>query len=206
MSLQTIEYTPTPEHRRIVESTSGIGLPYNEIAALIGIDEQTLLEHYGREIELGQAKANGQIAKAIYNKALDGDTASLKLWSDNQTKIKRGRGRPKGSFKTPMHKLAENKLPEIVQKTDHQKIKELKRVLFDSAGTNVVAKAIEIAMNDDHPSQAAMIKLCMDRMLPTSMFEKEKHLRSAISISITGLGDSTISHPSLIDPEDIIDV
>ena len=206
MTPQTLEYTPTPEHRRIVESTSGIGLPYNEIAALIGVDEQTMLEHYGREIELGQAKANGQIAKAIYNKALDGDSASLKLWSENQTKIKRGRGRPKGSFKTPMHVLAENKLPEIVQKTDNQKIKELKRILLDSAGTNVVSKAIEIAMNDDHPSQAAMIKLCMDRMLPVSMFEKEKYMRSAVSISITGLGDSVISHTPVIDAEDITDV
>ncbi len=192
MKLQTLEYTPTPEHRRLVESTSGIGLPYNEIAALIGVDEQTLHEHYSHEIELGQAKANGQIAKAIFNKALDGDTASLKLWSENQTKIKRGRGRPKGSFKSPMHKLAENKLPEIIQKTDNQKIKELKKILLDSAGSGVVTKAIEIAMNDDHPAQAAMIKLCMDRMLPVSMFEKEKHLRSAVTINITGLGEPTV--------------
>lgn len=202
MNLQTLEYTPTPEHRRLVESTSGIGLPYNEIAALIGVDEQTLFEHYGREIELGQAKANGQVAKAIYNKAVDGDAASIKLWNENQNKIKRGRGRPKGSFKTPMHRLAENKLPEIVQKTDNQKIKELKKILLDSAGSGVVTKAIEIAMNDDHPAQAAMIKLCMDRMLPVSMFEKEKHLRSAVTINITGLGQE----PTIIDPQDITDV
>jgi hypothetical protein len=37
-----IEYTPNPDHRRLVESTSGIGLPYNEIAALINVDEETL--------------------------------------------------------------------------------------------------------------------------------------------------------------------
>jgi hypothetical protein len=202
MNLQTLEYTPTPEHRRLVESTSGIGLPYNEIAALIGVDEQTLFEHYGREIELGQAKANGQVAKAIYNKAVDGDAASIKLWNENQNKIKRGRGRPKGSFKTPMHRLAENKLPDIIQKTDNQKIKELKKILLDSAGSGVVTKAIEIAMNDDHPAQAAMIKLCMDRMLPVSMFEKEKHLRSAVTINITGLGQE----PTIIEPQDITDV
>jgi predicted transcriptional regulator len=202
MSLQTLEYTPTPEHRRLVESTSGIGLPYNEIAALIGVDEQTLHEHYSREMELGQARANGQVAKAIYNKAVDGDAASIKLWNENQNKIKRGRGRPKGSFKTPMHRLAENKLPEIIQKTDNQKIKELKKILLDSAGSGVVTKAIEIAMNDDHPAQAAMIKLCMDRMLPVSMFEKEKHLRSAVTINITGLGQE----PTIIEPQDITDV
>ena len=34
-----------------------------------------------------------------------------------------------------------------------------------------------------------MIKLCMDRMLPVSMFEKEKNNRSAIQINITGIGE-----------------
>jgi hypothetical protein len=73
MNLKTLDYTPTPEHRRLVESTSGVGLPYNEIASLIGIDEEALLHHYSHEIEVGQAKANAQIAKTIYNKAQEGD-------------------------------------------------------------------------------------------------------------------------------------
>jgi len=153
MNLQPInseqEHAPTPEQRRLVESTSGVGLPYNEIAALVGIDEATLLQHYAREIELGQAKASGQIAKAIYNKALDGDTASLKLWTQTQEKAKRKRGRPKGAVKTPMHR-----------------------------------------------------KLCMDRMLPVSMFEKEKNNRSAVTINITGIGEA----PTIIEAQDITDV
>jgi hypothetical protein len=202
MELQTTEHTPTPEQRRLVESTSGVGLPYNEIAALIGVDEATLLEHYGREIELGQAKANGQIAKAIYSKALDGDTASLKLWSQNQEKAKRSRGRPKGAVKTPIHRLAEGSIR--LPKSESMQIRELKRLLFESAGTNVVQKAIEIAMNDDHPAQAAMLKLCMDRMLPVSLFEKERNNRSAVTINITGIGDA----PTIIEaaPGDVTDV
>ena len=139
MELQTTEHTPTPEQRRLVESTSGVGLPYNEIAALIGVDEATLLEHYGREIELGQAKANGQIAKAIYSKALDGDTASLKLWSQNQEKAKRSRGRPKGAVKTPIHRLAEGSIR--LPKSESMQIRELKRLLFESAGTNEIGRA-----------------------------------------------------------------
>ena len=203
MNLQTLDHVPTLEQRKLVESTSGIGLPYNEIAALVGIDEYTLQEQYERELELGQAKANGQIAKAIYAKALDGDAASLKLWSENQNKIKRGRGRPKGSFKSPMHKFADHPNGELIPKSDNQKIKELKRLLLDSAGSNVVTKAIEIALNDDHPSQAAMIKLCMDRMLPVSIFEKERNNRGAVSITITGIGETKISEESIIDAEDI---
>tara|TARA_R110000823_G_scaffold223001_1_gene351212 strand:+ start:462 stop:1043 length:582 start_codon:yes stop_codon:yes gene_type:complete len=192
-----IEYTPNPDHRRLVESTSGIGLPYNEIAALINVDEETLFEHYRREIEIGQAKANGQIAKAIYNKALDGDSTSLKLWTENQTKIKRNVGRPLGT------KMI-GRPPTMLAKTDHQKINELKKMLLDGAGELVVNKAIEIAMNDNHPAQAAMIKLCMDRTLPVSLFEKDRQHRSAVTINITGLG--AVVEPAVIDAENITDV
>ena len=52
-----------------------------------------------------------------------------------------------------------------------------------------------------------MIKLLMDRTLPVSMFEKEKNQRSAVTINITGIGDSPISIGSSDEPEpEIIDV
>jgi hypothetical protein len=89
-----------------------------------------------------------------------------------------------------MAKLA-NKPGEVyLPKSDNQKIMELKRLLIDGAGQNVVGKALQIAMNDDHPAQAAMIKLCMDRMLPVSLFEKGAAARSAVTINITGIGES----------------
>jgi hypothetical protein len=55
-------------------------------------------------------------------------------------------------------------------------------------------------MNDEHPAQLAAIKLCMDRMLPVSMFEKEGKSRSAVTINITGIGE--ISHGETIDAQD----
>jgi hypothetical protein len=48
----------------------------------------------------------------------------------------------------------------------------------------------------------AALKMCMDRTLPVSMFEKDKSQRSAITINITGLGEA----PTVIEPEDITDV
>ena len=60
---------------------------------------------------------------------------------------------------------------------------------------------MEIALNDDHPAQLAAIKLCMDRMLPVSMFEKEGKQRSAVTINITGIGE--VSHAQTIDAEDV---
>ena len=89
-----------------------------------------------------------------------------------------------------MAKLADKPGEVYLPKSDNQKIMELKRLLIDGAGQKVVGKALEIAMNDDHPAQAAMIKLCMDRMLPVSLFEKGAAARSAVTISITGIGDT----------------
>jgi hypothetical protein len=89
----------------------------------------------------------------------------------------------------------------LLPKTEVQRIKELKDLLINSAGSNVVHKAIEIAMNDEHPAQAAMLKLCMDRMLPVSLFEKEGKQRNAVTINITGIGE--VSHTPVIDAEDI---
>jgi hypothetical protein len=51
----------------------------------------------------------------------------------------------------------------------------------------------------------AALKMCMDRTLPIGMFEKDKSQRSAITINITGLGET----PKIIDTardEDITDV
>ena len=110
-------------------------------------------------------------------------------------------GRPKGSTKLNIQRYADN--PGLaLPKTEHQKFQELKSLLINSAGANVLNKAIEIAMNDEHPSQGAMIKLCMDRMLPVSMFEKEKNNRSAIQINITGIGEvQTVDNIDVTDVE-----
>jgi hypothetical protein len=121
--------------------------------------------------------------------------------------IKKKRGRPpKQIGQMTVTDLAKQK-QDLLPVTEGQRLKALKNILINSAGTNVVHKAIEIAMNDEHPAQASMIKLLMDRTLPVSMFEKEKNQRSAVTINITGIGDSPISIGSSDEPEpEIIDV
>lgn len=102
----------------------------------------------------------------------------------------------KVNMKMNIANLADGRVLQL-HKTEAEKLRELKQLLIDGAGTQVVSKAVQIALNDEHPSQAAMIKLCLDRMLPVSMFEKDKNQRSAISITITGIGE--VQH-------DVIDV
>jgi hypothetical protein len=78
------EHKPTEEFRKMVESTSGLGLPHEQIGILVGIDDKTLRKYYRHELDMGKAKANGQIAKTLYSKAVGGDTTSLIWWTKSQ--------------------------------------------------------------------------------------------------------------------------
>lgn len=94
--------------------------------------------------------------------------------------------------------------PAILPKTDHQRIKELKELMIRSGGKDVAEKVIQIALNDKHPGQMAALKMCMDRTLPVSLFEKDKSQRSAVTISITGLGQTPVNISS--GGDDVTDV
>lgn len=113
------------------------------------------------------------------------------------------RGRPE---KLTIQKFAANP-PLTLPKTDNQRIKELKELIIRSAGKDVVEKVVQIALNDGHPGQMAAIKMCMDRALPVSLFEKGSSQRGAVTINITGLGGEPLiigqNHSS---DENIIDV
>ena len=112
------------------------------------------------------------------------------------------KGRPKGSGKLTMAKYADAKPLAMLPKTENQRVKELKDLLINSAGVNVVQKTVQIALDDDHPAQMAALKLCMDRMLPVTLFEKEKNQRSAVNITISGIGGVTIGE-NTVEAEDI---
>ena len=119
---------------------------------------------------------------------------------------KKKAGRPKGIYglKRQIQEYARN--PDLaLPKTDSQRIKDLKDMLIKSSGKDVVEKMISIALNDNHPAQMAAIKMCVDRTLPVSMFEKDKSQRSAIHINITGIGAPTVD-ATTIEPDDIQDI
>jgi hypothetical protein len=105
--------------------------------------------------------------------------------SDIQAKLKRdGRGRPKG---------------------DAGRLAELKARLLATSGERMINKVVEIAMTDGHPGQMAAMKLCLERVLPVSMFEKDSSGSSkGITINITGLaGSVTNDDDTTIDAEDV---
>jgi len=126
------------------------------------------------------------------------DDANFQQGKKMESTVKK-RGRP---VKMTIQRYAENP-PAVLAKTDHQRLKELKELMIRSGGKDVAEKVIQIALNDEHPGQMAALKMCMDRTLPISIFEKDKSQRSAISITISGLG---VPEPVVIDNGDITDV
>jgi len=90
--------------------------------------------------------------------------------------------------------------PATLPKTDTQRIKELKQMLIEGKGADVVQKVITIALDDGHPGQMAALKMCMDRALPASLFEKTAAQRSAINITITGIGQPEIKDITDVGP------
>jgi len=80
-------HRPTDDFRKQVEEASGLGLPQDQICALVGISDVTLRKHYESELGLGKARASAQIAKSLFNKAIQGgDTTAMSWWTKAQMK------------------------------------------------------------------------------------------------------------------------
>ena len=91
---------------------------------------------------------------------------------------------------------------------DAARINEFKARLLATSGDKVINKIIQIALDDEHQGQMAALKMCMDRVLPVSYFEKDKATggRNAVSITITGIGgDTTIVGGEEASEDDIVD-
>lgn len=75
-----LTFEATGDMRRQVEGMAGIGIRQDQIAAIIRCDPKTLRKHFHDELERGSALATMKVAKRLYDRALDGDTACLIFW------------------------------------------------------------------------------------------------------------------------------
>lgn len=106
--------------------------------------------------------------------------------------VKRKAGRPK---KTDIESKKVGKRGVVGRPVgDAGRIQELKARLLATTGDRVINKIVEIAMTDGHPVQGAALKMCIDRVLPLSYFDKDKAGGSTpqISINITGISSPTV--------------
>jgi hypothetical protein len=112
--------------------------------------------------------------------------------------VKPRRGRPPKS--AVESKKKRNKVGRPVG--DAGRIQEFKARLLSTTGTKVIDTVLRKALDDEDKDQVACLKMCLDRMLPTSLFEKDaKGQRNAVTINITGLGETKVEAVQEIEAE-----
>jgi hypothetical protein len=84
------------------------------------------------------------------------------------------------------------------------RIREFHARLLTTKGDHIIETIIKKALDPTDKDQAAMLKMCADRLLPLSYFEKDKTGgNKGITINISGVGDTKIDAADTIDAEDV---
>ena len=73
-------HQPDPSQRRQVEALAAYGIPETDISRVVGIDAKTLRKHYRHELDLGETKANAQVAGFLFNSAKTGNVTAQIFW------------------------------------------------------------------------------------------------------------------------------
>ena len=79
--------------------------------------------------------------------------------------------------------------PAILPEKSKAKSQELLAAMLQGKSTLVVKKVMDKALDDNDSDQMACLKLLIDRMIPTSYFEKENKGNKGITIQIMGVGE-----------------
>lgn len=111
---------------------------------------------------------------------------------------KRGRGRPR---KTEVEaKKKRNKVGR--PPGEAARIKEFHARLLATSGETVINTIITKALDNDDKDQVACLKMCIDRVLPMSYFEKGRDAgRGSVNIQISMVGDKKAE--VIEEPQDI---
>lgn len=77
---------------------------------------------------------------------------------------------------------------------DAARINEFKARLLGTSGDKIIETLIHKALDPNDKDQIAALKMCVDRVLPLSMFDAAKNSGTTpqISINITGLSNPTV--------------
>jgi hypothetical protein len=78
------QFEPNDEQRAKVNELAGVGVPLNQVAALIGINLETLNKYFRDDIVEGKGRANAKVGSTLFSKVLAGDTAAAIFWAKTQ--------------------------------------------------------------------------------------------------------------------------
>ena len=101
--------------------------------------------------------------------------------------VKRKRGRPRKTEAEAKKKRGVVGRPP----GEAARIKEFHARLLATSGETVINTIIKKALDDEDKDQVACLKMCIDRVLPMSYFEKGKDAsRGNVNIQISMVGDA----------------
>src|SRR4030081_1625961 len=69
-----------PAQRRQVEAMAAYGIPEIDISRVMHVDPKTLRKHYREELDLGESKANAQVAGFLFSAAKNGNVTAQIFW------------------------------------------------------------------------------------------------------------------------------
>jgi hypothetical protein len=81
-------HQPNAAQRRQVETMAAYGIPEHDISRVVGIDPKTLRKHYRDELDLGETKANAQVAGFLFNAARNGNVTAQIFWLKTRARWK----------------------------------------------------------------------------------------------------------------------
>lgn len=73
-------WEPTQEDRKLIERMCACGIPHEQIARVIGKDLKTIYKNCREELDTAMAKANANVATALYQSAMKGNVAAQIFW------------------------------------------------------------------------------------------------------------------------------
>ena len=79
-------FVATDAERKQVEALAGVGLPHDQIGALVrdGVCTDVIRQYFANELKAGKAKASAKIGQTLFNRAIGGETAALIWWTKSQ--------------------------------------------------------------------------------------------------------------------------
>lgn len=118
---------------------------------------------------------------------------------DESLPVKRKRGRPSKQDLTKAVKPGKVGRPAGVP----ARINELKARLIATSGDRVLNEIVRKALDPEDKDQVACLKMCIDRVLPISMFEKGAGRSNAVQIQIINTSDKS---STVIENDDAVDI
>jgi len=81
-------HQPDPAQRKQVQTLAAYGVPETDISRVVGIDPKTLRKHYRDELDLGETRANAQVAGFLFKAASNGNVTAQIFWLKTRARWK----------------------------------------------------------------------------------------------------------------------